>query len=103
MEPQRQAMTAGRWVAVVASVLAALPFGFGVLSVASSVLSTSPTADPHGYALIFGAMLAILFGAVLFCVLPLTAPAERRRTWSLACLAAFVTMVAVLLVLLSTQ
>lgn len=103
MEPQRQGMTVGRWVAVVVSVIAALPFGLGVFSVVSSVLSTSPSADPHGYALIFGTMFAILFGSVFFAVLPLTAPAERRRMTSLACLTLFVAMVVVLLVLLSTQ
>ncbi|QCH25962.1 hypothetical protein [Mycobacteroides salmoniphilum] len=56
-------------------------FGLAACMVLSSRLSSDPVADPHGYGLIFGMMLAIPFGLLAAGTLPLAfARGQRLRT-----------------------
>jgi hypothetical protein len=53
-------------------------FGLAAFMVLSSRLSSDPVADPHGFGLILGMLLAIPFGLLAAGTLPLTLPRGQR-------------------------
>ncbi|OHU22775.1 hypothetical protein BKG76_13575 [Mycobacteroides franklinii] len=60
-------------------------FGLAAFMVLSSRLSSDPFADPHGYGLILGMMLAIPFGLLAAGTLPLAfARGQRLRAVMIA-------------------
>lgn len=66
----------------VAAIVSAAAGGLWLMclyTVARAMFSTDPAADPHGYGLVFGTVLAIVAGVVFAVVLPLAFAAERRR------------------------
>jgi hypothetical protein len=68
-------------VRIVAAVLggsAAVPWLLVVWMILSSVFSTNPAQDPHGYGIVFGFLAYIPLSLVCAALLPLTLP---KRLW----------------------
>lgn len=53
-------------------------FGLAAFAVLSSRFSSNPFADPHGYGLVFGMLLAVPFGLLAAGTLPLAFTRGRR-------------------------
>ena len=84
-------------VAAVAAGIVALPLLVGLWLVLSS---TFGSGDPHGYALLGGAFLAVVAGIVLVCVVPWIFPAAPRlRAFGLTLLVYLVLVVVIGVVL----
>lgn len=64
--------------------------------VARSGLSTDPSIDPHGFALMFGTIVGLIAGLLFALVLPAAFPSDRRRTVSRICTAGVVVATALL-------
>lgn len=84
-------------IAAVAAGLVALPLLAGLWLVLSF---TFGSGDPHGYALLGGAFLAVVAGILLVCLMPWIFPAALRlRAFGLALLGYLVLVVVVGVVL----
>ncbi|WP_147918704.1 hypothetical protein [Ruania zhangjianzhongii] len=89
----RVGWSTGRVIAAVAAGIIALPLLAGLWLVVSS---TFGSGDPHGYALLGGAFLAVVAGILLVCLVPWIFPAALRlRAFGLALLGYLVLVVAV--------
>lgn len=58
-----------------------------------------PEADPHGYALIFGTLLAVAVGLVTFATVPFVFPREKRFTAFRVSLVVYVAASAALIIM----
>jgi hypothetical protein len=67
-----------------------------VYVVASSVLSTDPASDPHGFGLMFGTVVGTISGLLFAVVLPAVFPAARRRLIARICMAIYIVTMALL-------
>lgn len=83
----------GRVIAAVAAGVMALPLLAGLWLV---LISTLGSGDPHGYALLGGAFLAVVAGIVVVCLVPWIFPAALRlRAFGIALLV-YLALVAVI-------
>jgi hypothetical protein len=67
-----------RALAAVVCLVAGASGAMGSTAALSSRLSADPAADPHGYALIFGTVLALIAWLIVALTAPLAFRAERR-------------------------
>jgi hypothetical protein len=80
-------LDAGAWARTVVRALAGILAGVASLLwlflayvVLDSRFSTDPAADPHGYGLMFGSVMALVVGLVVAVVLPFAfVPSRRAR------------------------
>lgn len=103
--PDAEATTRGELLSRVIGLVLAVVFGapFVVLVwVALSSRFGAASADPHGFALIFGTVLALGSGLLLAIALPLAFPRARRGAAYLWCMLGYLAVAAVLIVALVT-
>lgn len=90
-----------RIVGIVLTVLVGAPFLFFAWIALSSRFGLG-SADPHGYALIFGTFLALVAGIALALVVPLMFRSGRRASAYLGSLIVYVLVAAGLIISLVT-
>lgn len=100
-DPTKRGEAITRIIGLVLAVFFGIPF-VALVWVALSSRFGSASADPHGYGLIFGTVLALGTGLLLAVALPLVLPRARRGSAYLWCMLGYLAVAAVLVVSLLT-